>query len=355
MATQKQQENMLLTEHFTWPPIALLDEIINHINEILYKCTEAMDTGLSSAPPSALGFAERAAAEGQMIPVDEDGNEEYPGAKLEIEEGVLKLETLMENAVDKNFDKLEIWTLRNVLCLPREKDGGRTGTGTGTGDGGLEQWIRLGGYEDLPTPSKNPSLTPESLHALRRKLQETQTLHAALLAEKARNAAQIQRLRSLLQPQIKREPRSSTSPSKSTASAEAPFAFLTHSDGSRALGIPSLPPPHQTSTASHSHGNGNGNGNGNPPNAASSNNPLTTHTQFTTSQLPYLRKLLASLHPHLATTALPSRSDGAKEELARERKVYIESQSRRVLEQGWGRGQVSCVASESDTQVKRAL
>jgi kinetochore protein Mis12/MTW1 len=96
-----------------------------------------MDTGLSSVPPSALGFAERAAAQGQTIQVDEDGQEEYPGAKLEIEEGVLKLETLMENAVDKNFDKLEIWTLRNVLCLPREKDGG----------GELERWIRLGGYE----------------------------------------------------------------------------------------------------------------------------------------------------------------------------------------------------------------
>lgn len=47
---------------------------------------------------------------------------------------MLKLETLMENAVDKNFDKLEIWTLRNVLCLPR-------------GEEELARWVRLGHYE----------------------------------------------------------------------------------------------------------------------------------------------------------------------------------------------------------------
>lgn len=57
----------------------------------------------------------------------------YPEARLEVEEGILKLETLMENAVDRNFDRLEIWALRNVLCLPREE--------------GVGEWVRLGHYE----------------------------------------------------------------------------------------------------------------------------------------------------------------------------------------------------------------
>ena len=61
----------------------------------------------------------------------------YPEARLEIEEGVLKLETLMENAVDKNFDKLEIWTLRNIFALGRGKGE----------DEGLGDWVRLGHYE----------------------------------------------------------------------------------------------------------------------------------------------------------------------------------------------------------------
>ena len=54
-------------------------------------------------------------------------------ARLEIEEGAQKLETLMIDAVDRNFDRLEIWTLRNVLCLPKEE--------------GFENWVRLGHYE----------------------------------------------------------------------------------------------------------------------------------------------------------------------------------------------------------------
>ena len=110
-----------------------------------------MDTGLSSAPPASLGFAEAAAAANLPVQTNEDGEEEYPGARLEIDEGVLKLETLMENAVDKNFDKLEIWTLRNVLCLPRK--GGTQGE-----SGGLERWIRLGGYEVRLLESFHPVL-----------------------------------------------------------------------------------------------------------------------------------------------------------------------------------------------------
>lgn len=115
---------------------SLIDDIINAVNEVLYRCTDTFESGLSAADPSLLGFADRYAAENRVPEKDEDGSEVYPEAKLEIEEGVLKLETLMENAVDKNFDKLEIWTLRNVLCLPREGDAG-----------GVGEWVRLGHYE----------------------------------------------------------------------------------------------------------------------------------------------------------------------------------------------------------------
>ncbi|KAF2642144.1 hypothetical protein P280DRAFT_449634 [Massarina eburnea CBS 473.64] len=315
MANPKQQESMLLTEHFSWPPISLLDDIINAINEVLYRCTDTFETGLLSADPSLLGFADSYAASSRTPDKDDDGNPVYPDAKLEIEEGIMKLETLMENAVDKNFDRLEIWTLRNVLCLPREgKDG--------EGGGSIAEWIRLGGYENLQIPAKDNTLTPEALHALRRKLVETQKLHSALLAEKTRNAAQIARLRALLQPQAPTAAgaanRASTDPDESTPSTPAPpFAFLTHTQASKDLGIQSLPLSSASKTAT----------------TAASRNPLTTHTTFTTAQLPYLRQLLASLKPHLAATALPELlQGGAKEEWARERRVYVESQSKRALE-----------------------
>ncbi|KAI4673599.1 uncharacterized protein J4E88_008655 [Alternaria novae-zelandiae] len=322
MASAKQQENMLLTEHFTWPPISLIDDIINAINEVLYRCTDSFETGLSSADPSLLGFADLYASQNRTPAKDEDGNDVYPEARLEIEEGVLKLETLMENAVDKNFDKLEIWTLRNVFALGRGKGQ----------DEGLAEWVRLGHYENLEPPSKNSTLTPEALYTLRRKLIETQKLNAALLAEKTRNETQIARLRALLTPSTlpKRESLTSTAGDNEQEGQAAPFAFLTHAPAAKEIGIQSLP-----------HTNGeknlekNSNGDTKP-----THTPLTTHTTFTTTQLPYLRQLLASLKPHLANTALPSNASSPhthvqpkdKEELTRERKIYVESQSKRVLE-----------------------
>lgn len=253
-----------------------------------------------------LGFLDRAIAENRTPEKVENGNPVFPEAKLEIEEGVLKLETLMENAVDKNFDKLEIYTLRNILCLRRDED--------------VAEWIRLGHYENVNISSLDSNINRKMLHSLRRKLQETQKLHVALLAEKTRNEAQIQRLRALLQPSepLKREPRNSTSPTKANrANKDAPFAFLTQTPAAQDLGVQALPLPSNGPLIANDMG---------------TRTPLTIHTTFTTSELPHLRQLLASLKPHLATKALPTRSDGEKEELARQRKIYIESQSKRVLE-----------------------
>ena len=41
-----------------------------------------------------------------------------------------QLETLLESTIDKNFDKLEIYTLRNVLTVPED----------------LVPWVRLEHY-----------------------------------------------------------------------------------------------------------------------------------------------------------------------------------------------------------------
>ncbi|KAF2997921.1 hypothetical protein E8E13_005073 [Curvularia kusanoi] len=307
MANSQQQENMLLTEHFSWPPISLIDDIINAVNEVLYRCTDTFETGISGAPPHLLGFADRYAAEKRTPEKDEDGNDVYPDAALEIEEGVLKLETLMENAVDKNFDKLEIWTLRNVLCLPR-------------GEEELANWVRLGHYAGVDTDRSREVAgerwTPEKLYALRRKLVETQKLHGALVAEAARNAAQIAQLKALLQPQPEPPKRESTSPAKQNgtndAAKAASLSFLTHTPAAQALGL-------ATATA---------------PSASSAASPLATHASFTTSQLPHLRELLAALRPHLAATALPPNTRNSPEsaDASRERKLYLESQSKRILE-----------------------
>lgn len=61
--------------------------------------------------------------------------------------------------------------------------------------------------------------------------------------------------------------------------------------------------------------------------------PISTHTTFTIAQLPALRAQLAALKPYLATASLPAaRGTSEAAEAARERKEYVESQTRRVLE-----------------------
>lgn len=223
----------------------------------------------------------------------------------------------MENAVDKNFDKLEIWTLRNVLCLPR-------------GDEELARWVRLRHYDGVDVhaqPEHSSAWTPERLYTLRRKLLDTQRLNAALVAEKTRNQRVLAQLTALLSPAARQLKTESTSPAptadQGSATPPRSFAFLTHSDAAANLGLV-LPTSH-----THTH---------TPAKPLSttttSSAPLTTHTSFSTSQLPYLRQLLAALTPHLASTALPANPNSPSEsaESSRERKLYLESQSKRILE-----------------------
>jgi kinetochore protein Mis12/MTW1 len=88
-----------------------------------------LENGLFSTPPEKLGFSP-AARDTSSGSTSNDGHE-YPHAKQEIEEGLHKLETLLESTVDKNFDRFEIYVLRNILSVPED----------------LAAWIRLSHYE----------------------------------------------------------------------------------------------------------------------------------------------------------------------------------------------------------------
>lgn len=109
----------------------LIDEIINNVNLRASSTNDSIESSLLNADPTALGFDRRAKAEGRVPEKDEDGRDMYPESKLEIEEGVHQLETLLENSIDRNFDRFEIYVLRNVLSVPEE----------------LVPWVRLGHYE----------------------------------------------------------------------------------------------------------------------------------------------------------------------------------------------------------------
>ncbi|KAJ4354712.1 hypothetical protein N0V85_009599, partial [Neurospora sp. IMI 360204] len=188
MATTTDTE--LLTEHFGYPPVSLLDDIINSINILAERALNSVEQGLLNAPPASLGFRPPTHASSKSGKKPRKGEEGLPNAeeahRHEIENGTHQLETLLCASIDRNFDKFEIYVMRNILCVrPEDRD-----------------WIRLGHYEglDFSGTEKGDEEKPtiETVTRLRRRLQASQKLNVMLHAEKARNAALLAEVRRLV-------------------------------------------------------------------------------------------------------------------------------------------------------------
>ncbi|RYP22242.1 hypothetical protein DL765_001756 [Monosporascus sp. GIB2] len=378
--TSSNSDTELLTEHFGYPPVSLIDDIINSVNILAERALNSVEQGLLNAPPAALGFRANngrqqrqprdaaAAAGGATDPAE--------AAKDEIEAGTHQLETLLCASIDRNFDKFEIYVLRNILCV-RPAD--------------VRDWIRLSHYEGLDFSSSSSAAatssattgatsaaaaaddataagedkemkeggdgegiatadpdvpTLEGINRLRRKLRESMRLNALLTAEHARNERLLRDLRRLVgapaDSKVKRE-------SASTAAAR-PAA-----DDSDGL-------PRDDAAAAADAG-----GSGKSPFAflhrkadlaaeAGPDAPLSTTTAFTLTQMQALRALSASLRtlaPDLApppgdpslssasaSVAVDDGGDGEagegekgrKKSWRRERLEYVEGAARRHLE-----------------------
>ncbi|KZF24044.1 Mis12-domain-containing protein [Xylona heveae TC161] len=361
MSKQNSEATSLLTEHLRYTPLSLIDDIINAMNTLIYHAVSSVENGLLSTSPEVLGFGNSGAGADSIPDTDGDGNVVYPEAKLEIENGVHQLETLLESAVDKDFDKLEIYTLRSILSVPEE----------------LVPWVRLAHYEGLSfnSPStataESDSPTPESINLQRRKLRETQKLHAALLQEREQNALIIEQLRALrsgtlpvpstsssssssnLSSNLKTEPQSLENTKKPSDTQQqqsliSPFSFLFNAPSAQALGVgatsasTSLPAPASTSSLSASTSSALPSSSSSGPSRPS---PLATNAEFLISQLSALRTALDNLRPRLSSSSAPSSypppSSAAADDHAAAaqrptsraaRTQYIESQTRRHMQ-----------------------
>ncbi|KAL9596081.1 MAG: hypothetical protein Q9219_006029 [cf. Caloplaca sp. 3 TL-2023] len=295
-----QQVEALLTEHFRYTPLSLIDDIINTVNTIIYRAIEAIENGLFSIPPQQLGYSpdpDPSANNVSSVPDDPA----HPDAKDEIENGVHQLETLLEATVDKTFDKFEIYTLRNILTVPDD----------------LAPWMRLGHYEGLTLPVPPTAPTPESILSLRRKVQETRKLNVALRTMHASNATTIAQLRSLL---------STPSGAEATELEHPSLAFLTSHPSATAWGLSFGGNPSSSSNATKD----------------KHSNPLETRVQSFVLQLPALRQGLEDLKPRL--TSLPEKTGDVDWESRREeRRAYVEGRVRKVVEgiEGGGGGHQS--------------
>ncbi|RAL16931.1 MIND complex subunit MTW1 [Aspergillus homomorphus CBS 101889] len=279
----------LLTEHFSYTPLSLIDDIINSINNLIYQAISSLETGLLNTPPERLGFAH--AANGSTIPdTDEDGNVIYPEAQLEIENGLHQLETLLEATVDKTFDKFELFVLRNTFKVPED----------------LMGWIRLKHYENLDLTPPEDAPTPDTISAQRKKLHETKKLNRALKQESAQNEAIIAQLRSMLS-NVPKDDATKADTEAPAKTKDLDLSFLTSSAAARQLRVGAV----AGSNTQHT--------------------PLTTNTTFILSQLPALQALIKELRPKLASLQ-QSEDQMEVDSEADARRDYIESRVRLHLE-----------------------
>ncbi|EGW32768.1 uncharacterized protein SPAPADRAFT_149957 [Spathaspora passalidarum NRRL Y-27907] len=98
------RNNALLTEHLGFRPITLIDEVINAANEIMYRGLPGFQEYLARCKVRAL----------------QDTIEDDIFAQVsdhEIKAGVAQLESLIASQIDINFDKYELYTLRNIFHI----------------------------------------------------------------------------------------------------------------------------------------------------------------------------------------------------------------------------------------------
>ncbi|KAI0011765.1 Mis12 protein-domain-containing protein [Xylariaceae sp. FL0662B] len=333
MTTSTNSDTELLTEHFGYPPVSLIDDIINSVNILAERALNSIEQGLLNVSPSVLGF-KAAPSQSQA----RDAPPPAEAAKAEIEAGTHQLETLLYASIDRNFDKFEIYVLRNLLCV-RPAD--------------VRDWIRLSHYEGLDfsaaaaastatvdgqqqriqiqSDANKPSL--DRINHLRRKLRESMRLNALLTAERARNERLLEELGALVGtgPSSRVKNEASVTPDRSGSTPSAPQSQTTQ-------------PPPQTTTKSplaflHNKG---------PLSSSGAPDALSTNTAFTLSQLQALRALSTSLSriaPDLvrAPPSQPPPPSGAdadmdpdgsnrKKSWRRERLEYVEGETRRHLE-----------------------
>jgi kinetochore protein Mis12/MTW1 len=111
----------LMTEHLQYAPLTLIDDVINSANAILYQAMDAFETYLRDALIPSIPSS--TASKSKAFDLDAPEDSERETLYKELEFGMAQVETLLENAVDRNFDAFELYVLRNVFNVPDDVDG----------------------------------------------------------------------------------------------------------------------------------------------------------------------------------------------------------------------------------------
>lgn len=292
---------------------SLLDSIINVVNSLADRTLDRVEQGLSGASAKTLGFEKALRKKKQQLQRNGTTGDTDPdslpsaedAAQFEVADGVHKLETLLCNAIDKNFDLFELYVMDNILCVqPAARPWIRLQHYTRGLDFDAAAAVEAEGHASGQPHSAGP--TAESVNAVRRNLQGSRRLNAMLRAEQAKNDALLAKLRAVLGTALAPGGTGETIKTEEgvdAATGAPPFAFLT------ARGDLT---------------------------DADARTPLTTTAAFTLSQLQAMRSLSTSLRSILPDLG-PSgehgeNSEGTRKSWRRERVEYVEGQTRKHLE-----------------------
>ena len=243
------------------------------VNELVFRAVNAIEDGFSGFPSQHLGF-QLSKSQSTSLSNDEARQDALDELKqVEVDNGIVQLETLLNATVDKDFDKFEIYTLRNILAVGHDEEN-------------LADWVRLDHYQGVDAVRAEEVPRPEDVQLQRRKLHETAKLNILLKAEEAKNAAILSQLSSLIG-------------DARTTDDKAPLAFSF---------LKSSPEARQSQH-------------------------LSQDTQYALNQLPALQKLLAQLREAMKTLPSTRRLRFEDEDsLEARRRRYLHTQSLRALE-----------------------
>ncbi|KAH9827413.1 Kinetochore-associated protein MTW1 [Teratosphaeria destructans] len=115
--TTLQKEKAVLTELMGYTPLSLMDDIIDSTNTVNLHGLDGVEKALLAVPARALGF--RLSDTDTAADADSETREAALEQKKkdEIDSGMVKLETLLNSATDKDMDKFEIYCLRNIFTM----------------------------------------------------------------------------------------------------------------------------------------------------------------------------------------------------------------------------------------------
>ncbi|KAK3821353.1 MAG: Mis12 protein-domain-containing protein [Benniella sp.] len=102
-------QQQLLTEHFGFSPLSFVDDVINSVNDLIYQASQALQKFVES----------------QMDKLNTQGYLQLDDNVHIIDECAKcmhKFETLLESAVDRNFDRFELYALKNLFGVPEKVD-----------------------------------------------------------------------------------------------------------------------------------------------------------------------------------------------------------------------------------------